>query len=320
MESSESFCGRLPVNKERKHSDLPNKTLIIGITTLIFLIIIAVLGPSIAPYPDRWDDKIHISEGESSSSPFPPSKAHILGTDIYGYDLFSMILRGARYTLFFCIFVSLARIVLGTVISLFLGWNSRQLRGSPVLDGLGAIPVVLFIYLLFAGISFNSPVDPLLLTTFQGIVIMLFGLPGVVSVLQEKVADLRKSSYVEAAVSSGAGSIRILRKHILPFLFEPLLIVFSHETISVLTIIGQLGILNMFVGGARISFDPVTFLTITYEWAGLIGNYKGYISSSSSWIILFPLLAYFLVLVSLYLFSRGLEKYFNRKYRNTPHL
>ena len=311
MESSESCYWWQPVSK----------TLIIGITTLIFLIIIAVMGPSIAPYPDRWDDKIHISGEELSSSPFPPSEAHIMGTDLYGFDIFSMILRGARYTLFFCILVSFVRIFLGTIIALFLGWNSRKMKGSPVLDGLGAIPVVIFIYLLFAGISFNSPIDPLILTIFQGIVIMLFGLPGVVSVLQDKVTDLRESTYVEAAVSAGAGPLRILSKHILPFLFEPLLIVFSHETISVLTIIGQLGILNMFIGGARIQFGiPVTFLSITYEWAGLIGNYKGYISSSSSWMILFPLLSYLFALASLYLFSRGLEKYFQRKYRNTPHL
>jgi len=347
MESSESFYWWLPVNKEIRSklrdffvrrgsgktamkseplspklaSGLPNKTLIIGTTTLVFLILIAIIGPGITPYPDRWDDKIHISGGDLSSSPFPPSEAHIMGTDIYGYDIFTMILSGARYTIFFCIIVSLVRVFLGTVISLFLGWKSRQLKGSPVLDGLGAIPVVIFIYLLFAGISFNSPINPLTLAVFQGIVIMLFGLPGVVSVLQQKVSDLRESTYVEASVSAGAGPFRILTKHILPFLFEPLLIVFSHETISVLTIIGQLGILNMFIGGARIQYgSPVIFLSITHEWAGLIGTSKGYISSSSSWITFFPLISYFFVLASLYMFSRGLEKFFHRKYRNTPHL
>ena len=297
-----------------------NKTFILGFTMLLFLIIIAIAGPYISPYPELWDDKIHISQDDTTSSPFPPSEAHLMGTDLYGYDIFSMILMGARYTIFFCLFVSFVRIFLGTVISLFLGWNARKLKGSPVLDGLGAIPIVLFIYLLFAGISFNSPINPLLLTSLQGFVIMLFGLPGVVSVMQEKVSDLKTSSYVEAAISAGAGPYRIVTKHIFPFLIEPLLIIFSHETISVLTIIGQLGILNMFIGGARISFDPVTFLSITHEWSGLIGNYKGYISSMSSWIILFPLFSYILVLASLYLFSRGLEKYFHRKYRNTPHL
>lgn len=297
-----------------------SKSLFIGIVSLVFLILLALAGPSIAPYPEGWDDKIHISQDDMSSSPFPPSEGHLMGTDYYGYDMFSMILTGARYTLFFCLGVSLARIFFGAIIALFLGWRSRSLKSSPVLNGLGAIPAVIFIYLLFAGISYNSPVPPSVLAFFQGIVIMLFGLPGVVAVLQEKVADLKETSYVEAAISAGAGPLRILGKHILPFLYEPLLILFSHETISVLTIIGQLGILNMFIGGARIQFDPVIFLSISHEWAGLIGNYKGYISSSSSWIILFPLAAYFLVLLSLYLFSRGLEKFFHRKYRNSPHL
>jgi len=289
-------------------------------TTLIFLVLVALAGPSIAPYPDEWDDKIHTSGEEISSSPFPPSEGHLMGTDYYGYDMFSMIFRGARYTLFFCLAVSIVRVFIGTVAALFLGWKSREIKSSPVFGGLGAIPIVLFLYLLFAGISYNSPVPPWLLALFQGVVIMLFGLPGVISVMGEKVANLKGSSYVEAAISSGAGPVRILFKHILPFLTEPILIIFSHETISVLTIIGQLGILNMFIGGARIQFDPLIFLSITHEWAGLIGNYKGYISSASSWLILFPLGAYFLVLLSLYLFSRGLEKYFNRKYGKTPNI
>ncbi|MBN2659369.1 MAG: ABC transporter permease [Spirochaetales bacterium] len=297
-----------------------NKTLILGMTMLIFLILVAIAGPSIAPYPDDWDDKIHTSEEETSASPFPPSEGHLMGTDFYGYDMFSMILRGARYTLFFCLAVSLVRVVLGTVAALFIGWRSREIKSSPVLGGLAAVPIVIFLYLLFAGVSYNSPVPPWILAIFQGIVIMLFGLPGVIGVLEEKVADQREKSYVEAAVSSGAGPVRILFKHILPFLIEPILIIFSHETISVLTIIGQLGILNMFIGGARIQFDPVIFLSNSHEWAGLIGNYKGYISSASNWLILFPLMAYFLVLVALYLFSRGLEKYFHRKYGNAPHV
>jgi peptide/nickel transport system permease protein len=96
---------------------------------------------------------------------------------------------------------------------------------------------------------------------------------------------------------------------------EKLLLLFSRETVEVLTLVGQLGIFNIFIGGTYFTPSPALFHSISNEWAGLVGQYRMKLQPGSWWILLFPLTGFVLLLLSFYLISRGLEKSVRERYR-----
>jgi peptide/nickel transport system permease protein len=293
-----------------------NKTLSAGLILMILLMTLSLLANVIAPYGPTETDKLRKTENGYYSSPFQPDQIHYFGTDEYGFDIFSILLYGSRYTLIFCVTTALARVVFGTLTALAAG--ARKSRFISIFQVFSALPSMILVYFVLVSISFNAPLPPLRLAFYQSLVIVLVGVPGSFTAIHGRVLEIRGAEHVEAARLCGAGGVYLIRKHILPFLAEPLLLAFSREMISVLVLIGQLGIFNTFIGGTIIQNDPPIYLTRSFEWAGFLGLNRHYIFSSYEWMLLFPLAAYFLLLVSLYLCSHGLENFFHHKYRRTP--
>lgn len=298
----------------------------IGVILLISITAISILGPLIAPYGTFESEKIRITDNGYEFSPFSPDKTHFFGTDIYGFDIFSNILNGASFTIFFSLITAAARVFFGTVFASIPGdvfsvknknWNKKRVPVLfKVLHGFSALPTLVFVYFILVNITFNSPLPAWKLALYQGIVIVLAGIPGSYSMMQGKISEIFKSEHVEAAISYGSGWIRVVTHHTLPLIVEPLLLSFIREIISVLVLMGQLGIFNVFIGGTIIQpsgLSPIIYLTRTYEWAGLIGYYREYIFSSYWWIIVFPLAAYFGLLIALYITLKGLNSYFKKK-------
>ena len=293
-----------------------NKTLTAGLVLIAVLISLSILSGVLAPYGITETDKLRKTDDGYISSPFRPDRIHFFGTDKYGFDIFSVLLYGSRYTLVFCVLSAFARVLVGTLAALAAGsWESRFI---PIFQVFSALPSMILVYFVLVSISFNVPLPPLKIALCQSLVIVLVGIPGSFTAMHGRILEIRQSDHVEVAKFCGAGGWYLIRKHILPFLVEPLLLAFSREMISVLVLIGQLGIFNTFIGGTIIQSDPPIYLTRSFEWAGFLGLNRHYIFSSYDWMALFPLAAYFLLLVSLYLCSHGLENFFHRKYRRIP--
>ena len=293
-----------------------NKTLAAGLILMLLLILVSLLAGFLAPYGSNETDKLRKTDNGYISSPFPPDRIHYFGTDKYGFDIFSVLLYGSRYTLVFCVFTSLLRVLFGTLAALAAG--TGKARFLSIFQAYSALPSLILVYFILVSISFNATLPPVSLALWQSLVIVLVGIPGSFTAMHGRILEIRDSEHVEVAQFCGAGGWYLIRRHILPFLAEPLLLAFSREMISVLVLIGQLGIFNTFIGGTIIQNDPPIYLTRSFEWAGVLGLNRHYIFSSYDWMLLFPLAAYFLLLVSLYLCSHGLENFFHRKYRRTP--
>ncbi len=295
-----------------------NRNLTVGLFLLIVLLLLAFLGPIIAPFHTDYAESIRKVDNIYESGPFPPDGYHFLGTDLNGFDIASLLLFGCRYTVLFCIGTALGRILIGTLAAMSAG--QHKLPEIKILQGFAAIPTLVIVYFILVNINFNCPLKPVYLALIQSAVIIIVGIPGNFTAMQERILALKKSPHVDAAESCGAGHSHIMKQHILPFLVEPLLLNFTRETISVLILIGQLGILNVFIGGTKILPWPMVFLSKTYEWAGLLGFYREYIISSNSWITLSPLIVYLLFLTALYLCANGLEIFFSKMYKRISFL
>jgi peptide/nickel transport system permease protein len=300
--------------------------LVAGVVFLCIFIILSIFGSSLAPYDDEYSLKIgHIQteNGEKlAAAPFPPSKEFKLGTDKWGYDILTLLLYGAKYTIITPIVVGLLRVIIGAVFGIFhaLGSNKQftKQRKTPTTI-FTSIPNFIIIYFVLLGININSSYSTTTLILIQGALMLILGISGVYQVVFSKTIELQKNLYILAAQSLGGSRIHVLRKHILPFLWSNLLIILLNECILVLHLIGQLGIFHLFFGGTIMQSDPPVFLSITHEWAGLIGQYRSSLYYSQ-WIILSPLFAYMLLLFTFYLISSGLSGLQTAKYRKQPYL
>ncbi|MGG4461194.1 ABC transporter permease [Brevibacillus porteri] len=295
----------------------------LGSIFVFLLIVIAVAGPYLAPYDLEYQAKMRheVVNGKQVmvSPPFPPSKEHLLGTDKWGYDLLTLLLHGAPYTVFITLAIAFIRVLLGTWIGLYIGIQDKEQRWWMAIENAWSyMPVFIPVYFLLRGINVNSELPTFtLVLIFIGLVSVL-GTPSVASSVRQMTEQIKESQYVLAAIALGAGRNQIVFRHILPHLKEQLIIILVTEMIAVMTLMGLLGIFDLFVGGTKMTFDPVLYHSITHEWAGLLGSYRGFIYSNYTWIFLVPLGAFMIAIGSFSLLAKGLRDKFEQTYNRTP--
>lgn len=289
-----------------------NKFLKIGLLLTGLVMALAIIGPFFAPYSATDAKAIEYyttAEGKEMMdiAPFPPSERHLLGTDKYGYDILTLILYGAKYTIFTCLFVALMRVVIGGLTGMLAGIKGSGAK-SVVFNFsiLGSFPAVIVLYFVMSGINFNSSLSPFMLAIVQGGLMTILGIPGVYQVTKDKTIELKKSLFVMASESLGGSSFHLLKKHIYPLQKGNFLVIIVNEMISVLHLIGQLGVFSIFFGGTIVQYNPTIYLSRTYEWSGLIAQSRTYLMYNQ-WIILAPLVCFLIVIISFYLLSKGLE-------------
>lgn len=309
-----------------------NLQLTLGLLLLAAIAVISLMGSRWAPHERDYSDNLVYIETEKGSelfiSPVPPMREYPLGIDHYGRDILSVMLHGAKFSLGITVVAALFRVIFATAIVVLTGLSkadksktgktSSHLR-LPI-SGLNAVPQFIIIYFILFSINFNSSLSVPLLTLLQLILLVAFGVPGLVPSISEYVTQLHSRDFVTAARSNGAGPWRILRVHILPHMKEKILLLLSQETVSVLTLVGQLGIFNIFIGGTIFTPAPPIYHSITHEWAGLVGQYRYKLHPGTWWILLFPLIGFMIMLLAFYLTSRGLELRVRKKYHSTSYL
>ncbi|TQK73750.1 peptide/nickel transport system permease protein [Brevibacillus sp. AG162] len=295
----------------------------LGSIFVFLLIMIAVAGPYLAPYDLEYQAKMRqeVVNGKQVmvSPPLPPSEEHLLGTDKWGYDLLTLLLHGAPYTVFITLAIAFLRVLLGTWIGLNIGIQDKEQRWWMAIENAWSyMPVFIPVYFLLRGINVNSELPTFtLVLLFIGLVSVL-GTPSVASSVRQMTEQIKESQYVLAAIALGAGRNQIVFRHIFPHLKEQLIIILVTEMIAVMTLMGLLGIFDLFVGGTKMTFDPVLYHSITHEWAGLLGSYRGFIYSNYTWIFLVPLGAFMIAIGSFSLLAKGLRDKFEQTYSRTP--
>lgn len=300
-----------------------NWSLWIGSILVLFLVIVGVVGPYVAPYELDFQEKLRneVVNGKTIiiSPPLSPSNEHIFGTDKWGYDMLTLLLHGAPYTVFVTLAVALVRLVIGTGIGLYIGVQDKPQRWWMTIENAWSyMPIFIPVYFLIKGVSIN-PLMPTstLVALFIGVVAIL-GAPSVASSIRQKTEQIKETQYVLAATSLGAGREQIIFRHILPHLKEQLIIILVTEMVAIMTLMGLLGMFDLFVGGTKMTTDPVLYHSITHEWAGLLGAYRGFVYSNYTWIFLTPLVAFVWAIGSFTLLAKGLREKFEQTYHRTP--
>jgi peptide/nickel transport system permease protein len=181
----------------------------LAILCLVAIVATAVLAPAIAPH-----DPTLLAPAQRLR---PPSAAFPLGTDLYGRDLLSRIIYGARLSLVIGIGAAIISVVIGLAVGLvsgFFRWLDAVVMR--IMDGLMAIPSIL---LAIAIVSLSGAS----LTTVL-VAIIVPEIPRVVRLVRSVVLSAREEPYVEAAISVGTRLPMILWRHIMPNTFAPLIV------------------------------------------------------------------------------------------------
>lgn len=194
---------------------------IIGTILLLVLVLTALFADVIAPFGP--------SENNLMAARTPPvwaeggSWEHLLGTDQLGQDIFSRIVYGSRISLavgFFGVLLAASiGVSLGLVAGYLGGWVDDVV--SAAVNLLLSVPYLVLV-IVIATVFGRSLLN----------VILIFGVTGspvFVRLTRGEVLRLRKSGYVEAAQSLGAGDLRVIVRHIFPNLVGPLVTLATFE-------------------------------------------------------------------------------------------
>jgi peptide/nickel transport system permease protein len=184
-----------------------------GIILVAFFALVAVVGPSIAPFgPTEQfiDDRLQ-----------PPSGTYLLGTDEFGRDIYSRLLYGARISFQVgAIAVGIAGtlgIVLGLIAGYAGGWVDNIL--TLLMDIVFAFPAILLAIAIISLLGNNL--------TNAMVAIAIVYTPTFMRVVRGATLTVRHTAYVESAVAVGASTPRILAAHVFPNITAPLIVLAS---------------------------------------------------------------------------------------------
>ncbi len=259
---------------------LQNRLAVIGLAFIIFLILVAIFAPLIAPY----------GPAERTPGAFrePPSTAHWFGTDTIGLDVFSRVIYGARISLRVGIIATLMTVVIGLILGAVAGYFGGKTDGMimRVTDVFLAIPYIILavsIATLF-GKSVNSVI----------LVLGLTGWLGLCRIVRASFLSLNRLEYVEAARSLGFGHSRIIFRHMLPNALQPVIV---YATIEVGTII---------LAEAALSFLGVGPTPPTPAWGLMVSEAKSTLAVAPH-MLFFPGMAIFLTVLAFVFVGDGLR-------------
>jgi peptide/nickel transport system permease protein len=258
---------------------LRRKLALLGLIVIAIFALAAILAPWVAPYDPTLSPVI---------SETPPSAQFWLGTDLLGRDLLSRMIHGARATLLVGILANGIALTIGAAIGITAGYL-RGWVGSALMrftDLMSAFPALLLAILLAAMF------DPSLWIVV--IVIALVSWVQVARVVYAETVSLAERDYVVAVRAIGAGTPRILLRHLLPHLL-PILIVW-----------GTLGIATTSLFEAMLSYLGMGVQPPTPSWGNMVNENQTYFESAP-WLVFFPGLAIGLLALSFNLVGDALR-------------
>jgi peptide/nickel transport system permease protein len=254
-----------------------------SLALILLLCAVALLAPVLAPYgPNEQLDIVGLRSK-------PPSLAHPLGTDQYSRDLLSRMLFGARISLSVAMLAVLLSATIGTAYGVVAGYVGGHLDSvmMRLLDAFLAIPRVL---LLVALLALWSPVPLYALVAIIGFT----GWFEVSRLVRAEVLAVKQREYVLAARALGAAGTRIVWRHVLPNVLNPVLVA------------AALGVGNVIILEAGLSYLGVGARAPTASWGSIF--YDGSDAFQSTWwIALFPGLAIIVTVMAFNTFGSALR-------------
>ncbi|MFE4469329.1 ABC transporter permease [Leifsonia sp. NPDC056824] len=289
-----SIWSRLPVVHQLRQSvGLQRGMLIVGLVLTALFILVAIFAPVIAPYGFAQLKDAHGQFGSQQ----PPSPAHIWGTTVGGYDVFSRVIWGAQTAILVIVVAVIlsifAGVILGLVSGYFGGWVDRVL--VVIADAIYAFPSLLLAIVMAIVISGGQS------SLWGGILaaaisITVVYIPQYFRVIRSEVVRIKAEAYVESAKVVGASNSRIMFRHVLRNSTRTLPLIFTLNSSDAILTLAALGFLGF-------GIEP----TAAAEWGYDLNKALSDVTSGIWWTSIYPGLAIVLVVLGITLVGESLN-------------
>jgi len=281
----------------RRRLRLPRSPqVLIGLAGLIGFLVLAVIGPWIAPYNPAQ------TFSTTASFPQPPSAAHLLGTTQQQQDVLSQLLAGGRSTIMVAFVAGLVATMLSVVVGVAAGYAGGLADDllSMLANFFLVMPALPLLIVIFGFLPQSQGSDDLLI----GLIIAITGWAYGARVLRAQTLSLRTRDYVDSARIIGERGWRIIGFEILPNLVP---ILASSFLFTVLYGVG--------------TYTALAFLGLVnpnhVSWGGMLfyAQVAGAEQSGYWWLFIPPGLAVALLGTCLALLNFGIDEFINPRLR-----
>jgi peptide/nickel transport system permease protein len=271
---------RVGSRRDVVRSLLHDRTAVLGLAIVSLLVFGAVFAPLLAHHdPDHVDVLRKF---------LPPSRSFPLGTDNLGRDVFARLLFGGRVSIGTAVLAGLAIGAIGTAVGLVAGYMGGVVDGliGRILDVLLSFPSFLL------AMAVLGLVGPGLKNLIISVIAVSWAQYG--RIVRGTVLVERERDYVEAARAAGASTMRVMRRHVLPNIVAPVIVLITLD----------MGIVLLQISG--LSFLGLGVKPPTAEWGAMLSEGRNYLDQAPQ-MMTFPGAAIFLLVLGLNLLGDGLR-------------
>ena len=265
---------RAGILKRFRRAVLADPLALFGVAVIALFVLLAVVGPWIAPYAGQGE-----GESDVAARMLAPSLAHPFGTDGLGRDMLSRVMVGARPALVVSLLVVGLAMLIGVPLGALAGYRRGRVDAliMRITDLFLAFPPLLLAMAIVAALG--PGLD------HAALALAISWWPWYARLARGTATSLRDRSFVESARSIGVSDATILRRHIVPNSMTPILV---QATIDIGTVILAAGSLAFLGLGAS---PP------TPDWGLMVAEGRTYILDQW-WLSAFPGLAIFVAVLA----------------------
>jgi len=249
-----------------------NVLAVIGIVLVTVFTLSAIFAPWIAPQNPAQIDLPNRLEA--------PSAAHWCGTDELGRDIFSRLIYGSRISMLVGSCVVAASLALGLIIGSVAGYYG------------GGIDRFVNVVIMNAFLSFPGILLAIAFVAFRGpgifnliLALSLGGWVGYARLVRAQVLAVREREFVEAARALGATDLRVIVRHILPNIIQPVVVQ------------AAIGMAGAILAEATMSFLGLGVPPPTASWGAMLNDGRAHLFDAPH-LVIFPALAVMLAVLS----------------------
>ncbi|TSH92153.1 ABC transporter permease [Verticiella sediminum] len=267
------------------HRFRSNRLAFAGTLVLVVLLVVALLAPWIAPYPDDIADAVHFDVLLQ-----PPSWQHWMGTDEAGRDVLTRVMYGARLSFMMVAIVLSIAVAIGVPVGLVAGYFGGRIEQllMRITDVFSAVPalVLALAITVVLGPSLENAMIALGFVWWRGFARIAHG----------RTLSIKQENFITVARTLGASHLHIMFREILPNMTSSLLVSLSLNAGYAILV------------GTSLSFLGAGASPPAAEWGLMVATSRHYLPDAW-WASMFPGLAIFVTVMSFNLLGDGLRDF-----------
>jgi peptide/nickel transport system permease protein len=279
------MANEFSIRREIKRNPLASA----GVALVVVFVVFALFAPWLAPR-----DPAYINLAGRLAT---PSWQHWMGTDELGRDILSRVIFGARISMLVGVCVVTGSLLLGTLIGSIAGYYG------------GGVDRFVNVIVMNSFLSFPGILLAIAFVAFMGpglwnliLALVIGGWVGYARLVRAQVLAAREKEYVEAALALGASDFRVMLRHILPNIMQPVIVQ------------AAIGMAGAVLAEGTMSFLGLGVPPPTASWGSMLNDGRGHLFDAPH-LVLFPAIAVMLAVLAFNFIGDALRDYLDPRSR-----